>query len=92
KRISMDGGSWTNNISWVHGYGDLLGPMERLSSLFYEKVLRPGIPASDPRYRQALFFLLVSETSCFRYWGEGLWTDYGKELCRRGTEFLEKAF
>ncbi len=92
QRISMDGGSWTNNISWVRGYGDLLGPMERLSSLFYEKVLRPGIPSSDPRYRQALFFLLISETSCFRYWGEGLWTDYGKELCRRGIEFLEKAF
>ena len=33
-RFHVEGGSWTNNISWVQGYDALLGPMERVSSLF----------------------------------------------------------
>lgn len=92
QHFNMEGGSWTNNISWVQGYGDLLGPMEQLSRLFYEKVLEPGISTADPRYRQALFYLLVSQTSCFRYWGSGVWTEYGKEICRRGLEYLRSHF
>ncbi len=57
----MEGGSWTNNISWVRGYEHLLGPMESASVLFAEKVLatadfnlRPTVsqcslsPADDP--------------------------------------------
>jgi hypothetical protein len=82
-RFHVDGGSWTNNISWVRGYESLLGPMEKGSSLFYEKILKPGMPSSDPRYRNALFHLLCSQTSCYRYWGQGIWTDYGREICRR---------
>ena len=82
-RFHVEGGSWTSNISWVKGYDSLLGPMERGSSLFYEKMLKPGIPASDPRFRNALFHLLCSQTSCYRYWGQGIWTDYGREICRR---------
>ena len=82
-RFHMEGGSWTNNISWVRGYDSLLGPMEKGSSLFYEKILKPGMPTSDPRYRNALFHLLCSQTSCYRYWGQGIWTDYGREICRR---------
>ncbi|QSR88956.1 glycosyl hydrolase family 57 [Methylacidiphilum caldifontis] len=91
-RFSMEGGSWTNNISWVRGYGELLGPMAQLSRLFYEKVLGKGLSSLDPRYKQALFYLLVSQTSCFRYWGSGLWTEYGKEICRRGIEFIKQNF
>jgi hypothetical protein len=91
-RFHVEGGSWTNNISWVQGYDALLGPMERLSSLFYEKVLKPGIPTTDPRYRNALFHLLISQTSCYRYWGQGLWVDYGREICRRATEILAHDF
>ena len=53
------------------------------SSLFYEKVLKPGVPTSDGRFRNALFHLLCSQTSCYRYWGQGIWTDYGREICRR---------
>jgi len=79
----MEGGSWTNNISWVKGYDSLLGPMERGSSLFYEKMLKPGLARSDARFRNALFHLLCSQTSCYRYWGQGIWTDYGREICRR---------
>jgi hypothetical protein len=91
-RFHFEGGSWTNNISWVRGYDALLGPMERLSSLFYEKVLRPGLPTHEHRYRNALFHLLASQTSCYRYWGQGLWVDYGREICRRGTEILNHDF
>ena len=91
-RFHMEGGSWTNNISWVRGYESLLGPMERASSHFHEKVLKPGIPSSEPRYRNALFHLLSSQTSCYRYWGQGIWTDYGKEICRRVEAILEHDF
>ncbi len=82
-RFHMEGGSWTNNISWVQGYESLLSSMEKGSSLFYEKVLKPGLPTSDGRFRNALFHLLCSQTSCYRYWGHGIWTDYGREICRR---------
>jgi hypothetical protein len=91
-RFHMEGGSWTNNISWVQGYESLLGPIEKCSSLFYQKVLKPGIPASDPRYRNALFYLLCSQTSCYRYWGHGIWTDYGREICRRLEAILTHDF
>ena len=37
------------------GLDSLLAPMERASALFYERVIKPGIPSSDPRYRNALF-------------------------------------
>lgn len=87
-RFHVEGGSWTNNISWVRGYEDLLEPMERVSSLFYEKVLQPGVPTREHRYRNALFHLMVSQTSCYRYWGQGLWVDYGREICRRAAEIL----
>jgi len=87
-RFHVDGGSWTNNISWVKGYENLLGPMEKVSALFNEKVLAPGIAPSDPRYRSALYHLMASQTSCYRYWGQGLWTDYGREICRRAGDIL----
>ena len=89
-RFHMEGGSWTNNISWVRGYQEVLGPIETASARFAEKVLSRGIPPSDPRYRHALFHLLLTQTSCFRYWGEGKWTDYGRELCRRTLAILER--
>lgn len=87
-QFHMDGGSWTNNLSWVQGYENVLGPMEKVSSLFYEKVIKPGIPTDDQRYRNALFHLMASQTSCYRYWGQGLWTDYGREICQRVHDIL----
>jgi hypothetical protein len=86
--LHMEGGSWTNNISWVRGYDRVLIPMERASALFSERVLAREVRSDDPRYRNALFHLLVAETSCYRYWGEGLWTDYGAEISRRATEII----
>jgi hypothetical protein len=91
-RFHMEGGSWTNDISWVRGYENVLGPMEKVSSLFNEKILKPRVPTSDPRYRNALFHLLCSQTSCYRYWGQGIWTDYGRELCRRAEAVLTNDF
>jgi hypothetical protein len=87
-RFHMDGGSWTGDLSWVRGYDNVLGPMEEASALFDARVTRPGHPTSEPRYRNALLHLLASQTSCYRYWGQGLWTDYGRELCRRTREIL----
>ena len=91
-RFHMEGGSWTNNLSWVRGYENLLKPMEEVSSRFFEMVLKRGVSTSEPRYRNALFHLMSCETSCFRYWGEGQWTDYGRELCRRADEILTHDF
>ncbi|CAL1241435.1 glycosyl hydrolase family 57 [Candidatus Methylocalor cossyra] len=91
-RFHMEGGSWTNDISWVRGYENVLGPMEEASSAFFEKVLEPGVPSDDPRYRNALFHLMTAQTSCYRYWGQGLWTDYGREICRRALDILRHDF
>jgi hypothetical protein len=87
-RFHMEGGSWTNDISWVRGYDELLIPMERASAAFQERVLARNIPTTDRGYRNALFYLLTAETSCYRYWGEGEWTAYGVELARRTTEII----
>jgi hypothetical protein len=87
-RFHVEGGSWTNNISWVRGYDEVLRPMERASALFSEKFL-DTVPPSDARYRSALFHLLAAETSCYRYWGQGIWTDYGRELAERAIRIAQ---
>ncbi len=87
-RFTMEGGSWTNTISWVRGYDHVLVPMEKASALFHERALAGGARTGDPGYRNALFHLLAAETSCYRYWGQGIWTDYGIELSRRAGEIL----
>jgi len=89
-RFSVEGGSWTNNISWVRGYADVLGPMEQASALFVQKTAK--VPTTDSRYRNALFHLLTTQTSCYRYWGQGIWTDYARELCRRTNDILQFDF
>ena len=91
-RFHMEGGSWTSNLSWVRGYGDVLGPMDAVSAQFDQKVAARGVPASDPRYRNALYYLLLTQTSCFRYWGSGIWTEYARELCRRASDILQYDF
>jgi hypothetical protein len=89
-RFHMEGGSWTNNLSWVRGYSHVLGPMDQVSVLFAEKT--KGVSPADPRFRNALYYLLMTQTSCFRYWGSGVWTDYARELCRRATAILQHDF
>lgn len=91
-RFHMEGGTWSSHRSWVRGYDKVLRPMEAASARFSEKVLAQGVSSAEPRYREALFHLLSAETSCYRYWGEGLWADYGRELCRRTEAILEREF
>jgi hypothetical protein len=93
--FSMAGASWTNNLSWVEGYANVLEPMNQLSAQFH-RVFDPLV-AADPAvttrepYQQALLHLLLLETSCFRYWGQGTWTAYASEIQRRGVELVESA-
>ena len=93
--FSMEGASWTNNLSWVEGYANVLEPMNQLSAGFhrvFDPLVQadPAITTSGP-YREALLHLLLLETSCFRYWGQGTWTDYAREIHRRGLAALERA-
>ena len=76
----------------MQGYQAVLGPMLEASVGFHQRVAALGVSPREPRYRNALFHLLVSQTSCFRYWGEGAWTDYGREVCRRTQEILRHDF
>jgi hypothetical protein len=92
ERFHMEGGSWTNDRSWVEGYDDVIGPMERASAAFHETLDGREVDTDEHRYRNALYHLLISQTSCYRYWGEGRWTEYGKELCRRLQAILENDF
>ncbi len=88
----MDGASWTNNLSWVKGYENVLTPMNQLSALFHEKVeMKEGV-TQESRYREALMNNLLLQTSCFRYWGQGVWTDYAREIYRRGEASLKSNF
>lgn len=92
----VDGASWTNHISWVQGYENVLTPMNQLSALFHEKLdslvqNNPEI-TQGPNYRQALLYNLLLQTSCFRYWGQGRWTDYASELYKRGEAILNSGF
>ncbi|MEN8179597.1 MAG: glycosyl hydrolase family 57 [Pseudomonadota bacterium] len=91
-QFHMEGGSWTSNLSWVEGYDNVLAPMEEASIRFHEQIDGKGITTDDQRYRNALFHLLSSQTSCYRYWGQGLWTDYGREICRRAESILNNDF
>ncbi|BAZ46081.1 hypothetical protein NIES4102_31090 [Chondrocystis sp. NIES-4102] len=91
-QFHMDGASWTNDLSWVRGYENILEPMNKLSAMFHQKY--DNLVAQDPNvtktkeYQEALLYLLLLETSCFRYWGQGTWTDYARELYRRGEALL----
>jgi hypothetical protein len=88
----MDGGSWTNDLCWVKGYENVLNPISKLSVLFHEKMDNQSVDRNSYNYRNGLLHLLISQTSCFRYWGQGLWTDYAQEICRRGTEIITENF
>ncbi|KKK74229.1 hypothetical protein LCGC14_2885860, partial [marine sediment metagenome] len=89
--FSMEGGSWTNDISWVKNYENVLTPMNKLSARFHEVLDDRDVDRSGGAYRNALYHLLVSQTSCFRYWGQGRWTDYAQEICRRGMDSVNSA-
>lgn len=81
-RFHIDGASWTNDLSWVKGYENVLEPMTELSAMFHQ------IDTNHPHYQEALLYNLLLQTSCFRYWGQGAWTDYAREIYRRGKSIL----
>ena len=88
--FNLDKGSWTNDRSWVKGYEDVLSPINKLSVMFHKKFDGKKIDTDSHKYREALLYLLLSQSSDFRYWGQGIWTDYASEICRRGTEALKE--
>ena len=92
ENFHMDGASWTNSMSWVKGYENVLEPMNRLSAMFHQKydslVKQDPSVTKQPEYQQALLYNLLLQTSCFRYWGQGAWTDYAREFFRRGEALL----
>ena len=92
-RFHMDGASWTDDLSWVKGYENVLEPMNQLSAMFHAKydalVAEDSTVTQSKEYLEALLYLLLVETSCFRYWGQGTWTDYARELFRRGEALLK---
>ena len=91
----MEGASWTNNLSWVDGYDNVLQPIQRFSARFHQQFDQqlsgqPSLSKSLP-YRDALMHLLLLETSCFRYWGHGQWTDYAQAIHTMGNMHLKRA-
>ena len=44
------------------------------------------------QYRQMLLHNLLLQTSCFRYWGQGTWTDYAQEIYRQGDQLMNSKF
>jgi hypothetical protein len=96
--FSMEGGSWTSDRSWVLGYENILEPLEQLSAKFHRTMAnqdasRQEMPLKQQaRYRNALLHNLLLQTSCFRYWGQGTWTEYAQEIFRRGNAILDHDF
>jgi hypothetical protein len=91
-QFHLDGASWTNHISWVQGYENVLDPMYQLSRRFHEHFApllakNPQL-TQDRGYQEALLYNLLLQTSCFRYWGQGVWTDYARALAQRGQDLL----
>ncbi|MGK7912913.1 MAG: glycosyl hydrolase family 57 [Synechococcus sp.] len=91
-QFHMDGASWTNDLSWVQGYENVLEPMNQLSSAFHQRwdreVQANPQATQTEEYQQSLLYNLLLQTSCFRYWGQGTWTDYARTLFDRGMELV----
>ena len=91
--FSMEGASWTNNLSWIQGYENVLGPMNQLSADFHQRFDQQTMEDSSltrsEGYQKALLHLLLLETSCFRYWGQGTWTEYAQTIHNRGRSLLK---
>ena len=92
--FSMEGASWTNNLSWVEGYENVLEPMQHLSARFHQqfdqRLSEQPLLSKSRTYRDALLHLLLLETSCFRYWGQGQWTRYAADIHEKGMQLLDR--
>jgi len=91
--FSINGSSWTNDLSWEDGYKNVLEPISKLSAYFHQSfdhlVIQDPSITKTKSYQEALLYLLLLETSCFRYWGQGRWTEYAKTIFERGKEVLK---
>lgn len=82
--------------------GDDTAPIYQLSRRFHTLMdsLQTEAEANstdDPltrqsRYRRALLHNLLLQTSCFRYWGQGIWTERAKDIYARGESILRTDF
>src|SRR2546423_3535199 len=50
-QFNLEGGSWTNNISWVRGYGNLLSGIDQLSARFHQTFAGPQVDTDSFDYR-----------------------------------------
>ena len=68
-----------------------------------DALLRPGfcaniLAAAEARPKDGLFAPRIEhddgdvQTSCFRYWGQGQWTDYAGEIYNRGLATIQQGF
>ena len=94
-QFAMAGASWTNDLSWVEGYANVLEPMNQLSARFHHcfdaKLQADPQFSQSQAYQEALLHLLLLETSCFRYWGQGTWTQYARQIEQRGAAAIARA-
>jgi hypothetical protein len=84
----MEGESWSSNISQIRSYENLLGSLQKASALFYGK-------SSRRANRRASIATAMLYSTCWRprravtaAGGQGLWTEYGREICRRAEQIL----
>ena len=93
RSFTMNGASWTNNLSWEEGYKNVLESISKLSSSFHQTfdhlVIKDPSTTKTHNYQESLLYLLLLETSCFRYWGHGKWTEYAQTLFERGEKILK---
>ena len=60
--------------------------MKQLSAQFHRRF--GALNSCSRGYQQALLHVLLLETSCFRYWGQGTWTDYAQTIFARGEALM----
>ena len=93
--FSISGASWTNNLSWEEGYENVLEPMNTLSANFHKTfdhlIDQNQSITKKSKYQKALLYLLLLETSCFRYWGQGKWTEYAKNIYKNGQKVIKES-
>jgi len=63
-------------------------PGQRAAVVFDPLVAQDAATTQTPAYQDALLHLLLLETSSFRYWGQGRWTDYNWKIHRRGEAVI----
>lgn len=87
----MEDGRWTDKSAWLKKQGDDLDPLAETSALFSQTMLKRGVATHNPKYRQALFYLLAAQSSAFHHLQDGDWANFRNEILRRAMETLAPA-